>query len=144
MFPQHYVAAMGVVLDGKGRVLMIRRADNGRWEPPGGVVELAEGLQEAVVREVKEESGVDAEVTRMTGIYKTVGKKGFHVVSLVFLCRATGGTPGPSNEATEVAFLAPGEALAKVTWEWMRVRLTDALAGRREPYVRNFFAQRKP
>ncbi|PTX58263.1 ADP-ribose pyrophosphatase YjhB (NUDIX family) [Melghirimyces profundicolus] len=138
MFPQHYVAVTGVVLNPSEEVLLIRRSDNFRWEPPGGVVELADGLQSAVVREVKEETGVDAEVVRLTGVYKTVGKKKLHVVSLVFLCRALGGDPGPTDEAVEAGFFSKEEALKKVTWRWMRVRLTDALSGRKEPAVRNF------
>jgi 8-oxo-dGTP pyrophosphatase MutT (NUDIX family) len=53
-----------------GHVLLVRRADSGNWELPGGRVELGESAQIAAVREVKEESGVTVEVTRLAGVYR--------------------------------------------------------------------------
>ncbi len=54
--------------DDQGRLLLIRRADNGWWAMPVGSFELDETLVEAAVREVREESGVDVEVTGLVGI----------------------------------------------------------------------------
>ncbi|WP_206093743.1 NUDIX hydrolase [Paludifilum halophilum] len=138
MLPKHYVAAAGIVLNENEDVLLIRRADNMHWEPPGGVVELEDGLEAAVVREVKEESGVDAEVIRLTGVYKTVGRRGFHVVSLVFLCRAVGGVLRPSEETVAAGFFSADDALNKIERERIRIRLEDALADRKTPFVRSF------
>jgi len=56
------VSVAGVVVRDDGRVLAIRRADNGTWEPPGGVLELSETLEDGVRREVYEETGVKVSV----------------------------------------------------------------------------------
>jgi 8-oxo-dGTP pyrophosphatase MutT (NUDIX family) len=55
--PRHSVSVTGVVQRPDGRILAIKRADDGRWVPPGGVLELAETPEQAVVREVLEETG---------------------------------------------------------------------------------------
>ena len=60
--PQHSVSVAGVVVRDDGRVLAIRRADNGTWEPSGGVLELSETLEDGVRREVYEETGVKVSV----------------------------------------------------------------------------------
>ncbi|MBO2531782.1 MAG: NUDIX hydrolase [Thermoactinomycetaceae bacterium] len=138
MLPKHHVAATGIVLNRDGKVLLIRRRDNGNWEPPGGVVELDDSLEGAVVREVKEESGVEADVIRLSGVYKNVGAKGKYVVSLVFLCRAVGGKPTAGDETLEAGWFSPEEAMRLVSRERMRIRLQDALSGREAPAVRSF------
>jgi 8-oxo-dGTP diphosphatase len=50
--PKHSVSVAGIVVGERERVLLIRRRDNGRWEPPGGVLELGETFEEGVRREV--------------------------------------------------------------------------------------------
>ncbi|MFF5639006.1 NUDIX domain-containing protein [Streptomyces sp. NPDC012825] len=57
MSPLHSVSVAGTVVGEDGRLSAIRRADNGAWELPGGVLELGETLQEGVVRGVLEETG---------------------------------------------------------------------------------------
>ena len=54
----HSVSVAGVVVDAQGRALLIQRRDNGKWEPPGGVLEREETLPEALQREVLEETGI--------------------------------------------------------------------------------------
>lgn len=56
--PRHSVSCVGVAVDDGGRVLVIRRRDNGAWQPPGGVLELDETPEQGTVREVLEETGV--------------------------------------------------------------------------------------
>lgn len=124
-------------------MLLIRRRDNGNWEPPGGVVELDDSLEGAVAREVKEESGIEVDVVRLSGVYKNVGAKGKYVVSLVFLCRAVGGMPATGDETSEVGWFSPEEAMRLVTRERMRIRLQDALSGRETPAVRSFMTPEK-
>ena len=48
----HSVSVAGVVIDDLGRALLIQRRDNGKWEPPGGVLEREETIPEALQREV--------------------------------------------------------------------------------------------
>lgn len=56
--PLHSVSVAGVVVREDGRLLAIRRADNGTWEPPGGVLELTETFEDGVRREIFEETGI--------------------------------------------------------------------------------------
>ena len=60
-------AAAAIVLDGEGKILLQRRSDNGRWGLPGGSVEIGESVAAAVVREVREETGLDARITGVAG-----------------------------------------------------------------------------
>src|SRR5690606_40017675 len=92
----------------------------------------------ALVGEVKADSGVEADVIRLSGVYKNVGARGKYVVSLVFLCRAVGGKPTAGDETLEAGWFSPEEAMLLVSRERMRIRLQDALSGREAPAVRSF------
>ncbi|WP_354641080.1 NUDIX domain-containing protein [Kitasatospora camelliae] len=122
--PLHSVSVAGVVVREDGDVLVIRRADNSTWEPPGGVLELGESVEAGVCREVMEETGVEVEVERLTGVYKnmTLG-----VVALVFRCHPVGGVPSISEESTVVEWVPADEAVAKMG-DMYAVRVRDALA----------------
>ncbi|GAA1526619.1 NUDIX domain-containing protein [Actinomadura kijaniata] len=130
--PLHSVSVTGVVVRDDGYVLAIKRADDGRWVPPGGVLELDETPQEGVVREVFEETGLKIEPERLTGVYKNV-KLG--VVTLAFLCRPVSGEAGPSAEATQVEWLSPEEAANRMP-EARAARVADALRSG-GPFVRS-------
>ena len=102
--PRHSVAVVGIAVDDAGRVLAIRRRDNGHWQPPGGVLELGETIEDGVRREVLEETGVEVEPVQLTGVYKNML---LGVVALVFRCRLVAGTPGPTAEAPLSECLRP-------------------------------------
>lgn len=119
----HSVSVAGVVVRDDGRILAIRRADNGAWEPPGGVLELQEQPEEGVLREVFEETGVQIAVETLTGVYKNMTAG---VVALVFRCRPVGGVERTSDETTAVEWLTPGE-VEKWMSEAYAVRVLDAL-----------------
>ena len=59
--PRHSVSVSGVIIDEQGRALLIQRRDNHHWEPPGGVLELDESIEDGLRREVREETGLDIE-----------------------------------------------------------------------------------
>lgn len=130
--PLHSVSVAGAVLREDGRLLAIRRADNGTWELPGGVLELTEPPEAGVRREVLEETGIEVEVEGLTGVYKNTTRG---IVALVFRCKPTGGTERTSEESTAVAWLTPEEVSAQMS-EVYAIRLLDALdeAG---PHVRS-------
>ncbi|MFI1149827.1 NUDIX domain-containing protein [Streptomyces sp. NPDC020817] len=130
--PLHSVSVAGIVIRDDGRVLVIRRADNGAWEPPGGILERDERPEEGVLREVAEETGIAVEVERLTGVYKnlTLG-----VIALVFRCRPIGGEEQLSDESTAVRWLTPSEVEQSMK-EVFAVRVTDALDGT-VPHVRS-------
>ncbi len=87
----HSVSVAGVIVDDQGRALLIKRRDNGHWEPPGGVLEREETIPEALQREVLEETGIKIELpATLTGVYKNMTGL---IVSLVFRCQAADGTP---------------------------------------------------
>jgi mutator protein MutT len=62
-------AAFAVIRNAAGELLLVRRADDGLWELPGGRLELGESAAEAVVREVAEETGVRIRTTAVAGVY---------------------------------------------------------------------------
>ncbi|MDT8912257.1 NUDIX hydrolase [Amycolatopsis sp. PS_44_ISF1] len=108
-----------------GRMLLTQRRDNGAWEPPGGVLELAEDIHAGVRREVREETGLEFQVERLTGVYKnmTLG-----VVALMFRGQTTGGTLTLNDEVQDFRWIRPAEAQAVLT-EVFAVRVLDALEG---------------
>lgn len=121
--PLHSVSVAGVVVREDGRVLTIQRADNGTWEPPGGVLELTEAPEDGVRREVYEETGVKVQVDRLTGVYKNTSRG---IVALVFRCRPEGGHEQLSDEATAVEWLTADEVISRMA-EVYAIRVTDAL-----------------
>jgi ADP-ribose pyrophosphatase YjhB (NUDIX family) len=130
--PLHSVSVAGAVVREDGRLLAIRRADNGTWELPGGVLELAESPEEGVAREVWEETGIRVEVDELTGVYKNTARG---IVALVFRCKPSGGTERTSAESLAVDWLTPEEITERMS-EVYAVRLLDALDGD-GPHVRS-------
>ena len=122
---RHSVSVVGIVVREDGRVLVIRRRDNGTYQAPGGIVEHAERVEEGVVREVLEETGYEVRALNLTGIYKNV--KGGHV-TLAFRCALVGGHATLNDEATEVDWFTSLEVAARLA-EPYAVRVADALSG---------------
>ncbi|MCA6091628.1 NUDIX domain-containing protein [Streptomyces sp. SCA3-4] len=129
--PLHSVSVAGAVVREDGRILAVRRADNGRWELPGGVLELDESPEAGACREIFEETGIEVSVERLTGVYKNMMRG---IVALVFRCSPVGGCERTSDESAAVTWLTPEEVIATMA-EAYAVRLLDAL-GDDTPYVR--------
>jgi 8-oxo-dGTP diphosphatase len=123
--PVHSVSVAGVVIREDGRILVIERRDDGRWEPPGGVLELGETLEEGVRREVGEETGVEVVVERLTGVYKNMSRR---VVALVFRCQPVGGAVTETDEAQRVHWFTMDEVRQRMA-PVFAVRVDDALRG---------------
>ncbi|MFI7038054.1 NUDIX hydrolase [Microbispora rosea] len=121
--PRHSVSVTGVVVNDAGCVLAIKRADDGRWVPPGGVLELDETPYEGVVREVYEETGVKVCPDHLIGVYKNM-KLG--VVTLAIRCRVVEGTAHTSDEASSVRWLTLQEVSALMP-EARAIRVIDAM-----------------
>jgi 8-oxo-dGTP pyrophosphatase MutT (NUDIX family) len=107
-----------IVRDVEGRVLFIRRSDNGRWGLPAGAIDPGETPAEAVAREVKEETGLTVRPTRVAGVF---GGRGFRVrydngdeaeyTVIVFDCEVLGGHLNPlDGEALELKYFACEDA----------------------------------
>ncbi|MBB5917615.1 ADP-ribose pyrophosphatase YjhB (NUDIX family) [Nocardia transvalensis] len=131
-----------LVVDGQGAILMQRRRDSGNWALPGGVMEVGETLEQCVVRETKEESGLDIEITGLLGIYTDPA----HVIeyadgevrrefNVTYLGRVCGGQLAISDESTEVRFVRPDELSDLPVHETIRLRLRHHAERRDQPYL---------
>ena len=129
---RHSVSVSGVVPDDHGRVLLIRRRDNQHWEPPGGVLELAESIPDGLRREIREETGLDIEPDALTGVYKNIPRG---IIALVFRCKITGGHLTTNDEVTAFRW-ADETDIRQLTSEAYAIRLLDALHVDATPAVR--------
>lgn len=120
--PKHSVSVAGIVVRDDGRVLVIKRDDNGHWEAPGGVLELDESFEAGVQREVLEETGLTVTVERLTGVYKNLTHG---IVALVYRCRPAGGEPHATDEAREIRWMTREEAQSAMVPAF-GVRVLDA------------------
>lgn len=128
--------AGGVVLDARGRVLLQRERETGRWRIPGGVVDPGEQPADTVVREICEETGVTVVPERLVGVwaepvirYNNGDETSY--VTLIFRCRATAGEPHVRDgESLEVRYFAPDELpeMKDLHHEWVRRALADKAA----------------
>jgi 8-oxo-dGTP pyrophosphatase MutT (NUDIX family) len=132
-----------VVVNDEGALLVIHRTDNDNWAFPGGAMDLGESLVATAVREVKEETGIDCEVTGLVGIYTdpkhvilyTSDGEARQEFSVLFTARPVGGEPTPSSESREVVWVPREEILALHMDRSMRMRVQHYLDGRSEPYL---------
>ena len=108
-YPTPKVDVRGVVLRGTQVLLMSETADNGRWTLPGGWADVNESPSEAVIREVREETGFHCRVASLLAVLDRE-KQGhipsfpYHVYKLFFHCEVIGGTAATSAESSGVAF----------------------------------------
>jgi ADP-ribose pyrophosphatase YjhB (NUDIX family) len=102
-----------VVTNANGDVLLIRRSDNQNWAVLGGAIDLGESMVQTAVRETKEETGIDCEITGLAGIYTdpkhvilyTGNGEARQECSIVLTARATGGAPTRSDESSQVRWV---------------------------------------
>ena len=130
-------AASAVVVDEAGRVLLQRRRDGGGWSLPGGTMEIGESIGGCVVREVREETGLEVEPVRIVGVYsdpcRVIAFADGEVrqeFSICFACRITAGALAAGEESSEVGFFHPAELAELDLPEQTRLRLDDYLADR--------------
>ena len=122
--PRHSVSVAAAIFDDASEnVLLIKRRDNGKWEPPGGVLELGETIEEGLRREVREETGAEIDVGALTGLYKNM-KAG--IVALVFNAFVRSTVHSETAEAAEVRWI-PIDDLDQVMTPAYAVRVRDAL-----------------
>ncbi len=125
-----------------GQLLLIERADDGYWAMPGGMVDVGENFTSAAVREVREETGYDVEVTGLVGLYSdpshvtsyddgTVSQE----CSLVFRGRIVSGNAAVSDESRTVRFFAAEDVASLHMHPCMRLRVTHSLGHRVETHL---------
>ena len=130
--PRHSVSVSGVITDDHGRALLIQRHDNHHWEPPGGVLELDEAIEDGLRREIREETGLDIEPDTLTGVYQNMNRG---IIALVFRCKVTGGELTTNDEVTDFRW-ADESNIRELASQAYAVRILDALRANTAPAVR--------
>ena len=137
--PLWLAGVSAVVTDGDGRVLLTRRRDNGRWAVVSGILEPGEEPGSAVLREIREETGIDVELVRLTSVDVTPpitypnGDQAQYL-DLTFLARHTGGAARVNDdENLEVGWFVP-DALPEPLTDTSRLRIEKALSGTAETW----------
>jgi len=128
MNPTHLVSVAALVTNEKGEILLVNSPWRG-WEYPGGLIEPGETFQQALHREVLEESGAEIEITGFVGICKNIER---NIVNIDFTARYIGGELRTSEESTEVIWTTPEQATEMITFPLTQKRLANMLSGREE------------
>ena len=120
-----------VIADDAGRILLIRRTDNGNWAVPGGAIDLGESMIDAAVRETREESGITCEIIGLVGIFTdprhvihyTSNDEVRQEFSIMLIGRVISGEPTPSSETSELYWVEPTRLPELPMDRSMRLRL---------------------
>lgn len=132
-----------VIQDGAGQILLQRRSDNGLWGLPGGSVEIGESVRDAIVREVREETGLSVEVVRLIGVYsdpriqivRYPDGNVVHYISSLFACRIVAGDLQTGDETLDLRFFDPTD-LPDDLVPMHRIRIQDALTNSPTAFIR--------
>jgi ADP-ribose pyrophosphatase YjhB (NUDIX family) len=136
--PNALVVGASAIVTDDGRILLHRRVDNDFWALPGGNTELGESITTTVIREVREETGLDVEPLYVVGVYSDPE----HVFayddgevrqefSVCVACRLLGGVLRISEESRELGYFSPTDLDGLHMHPRIRVRIDDYLAGER-------------
>lgn len=129
--------ATAAIFDTDDRLLLTRRADNGRWCMPGGACEVGEAPSATAVRETEEETGLLVKATAFIALYDGRRLPGpahlHHLYHLVFACDLVGGELTVTSECTEFAWCTEREAMALPLSGTHIVKVPDVFAWHRDP-----------
>jgi len=132
-----------VIFDRRGRLLLQQRSDGGQWGLPGGSVEIGESVAAAVVREVREETGLTVRPRRIVGVYSDPAFQVvrypdgnvWHYVSVCFECTVQGGLLTTCDETLALAYFAL-RRLPRTLLRNHRLRIRDARPRRAAAVIR--------
>jgi ADP-ribose pyrophosphatase YjhB (NUDIX family) len=119
-FPPRPVPGVGALIIDGNRILLVERGREplkGYWSLPGGAVETGELLQDALRREVREETGLEIEVVQLIEIFERImpgenGRTEYHYILLDYLCHPTGGALAAADDASRVGWFTEDEIAA--------------------------------
>src|SRR6266571_1482135 len=129
--PQFRIGVYALIFD-EGRVLLAHRRDIDWWNLPGGGMEVGETVDEAMRREVLEETGLEVEVERVVGVYSKPQKQ---EIVLTFRCRVIGGTLCATEESSECRYFS-SDVLPRNLLPKHRQRIEDALLNQGSAVIR--------
>ena len=128
--PERPIAAAGVVVWRGQEVLLIRRGKppyEGLWSIPGGRIQPGEPVRETALRELREETGITAEIAGLIDVVDSIGDHG-HYVLIDFAAVWTAGEPVAGDDAAEAAFVPWREALKRLDWDQTRRVIEESRA----------------
>ncbi len=136
-------SASAVIFDRRGRLLLQQRSDGGQWGLPGGSVEIGESVADAVVREVREETGLVVTPKRLVGVYsdpewqivRYPDGNAWHYVNVCFECTVRGGELTTCDETLDLGYF-PLARLPRTLLPNHRIRIRDARARQAAAFVR--------
>ena len=136
-------AVSAVIFDRRGRLLLQQRSDGGQWGLPGGSVEIGESVRDAIVREVREETGLIVAPRRLIGVYSAPALQlvrypdgnVWHYVSMSFECTVRGGALQTCDETLALDYFSL-RRLPSTLLGHHRVRIRDASARKAAPFIR--------
>jgi mutator protein MutT len=139
-YPDTPLVGVGAIIIDEDRVVLVKRGHaplQGKWSIPGGVLEVGETLRKAVVREVREETGLTIEPGELLGVFERVlpddqGRMRYHYVLIDFLCRRVTGELSAADDAEQARWFQrhelAGLELARETEEVIRKGFAKARA----------------
>ncbi len=129
----HFRIGVFALIFEEGRVLLAHRRDIDWWNLPGGGMEIGETVEEAVRREVREETGLEVRVERLVGVYSKPQKQ---EVVLTFRCQVIGGALQATEESRACSYFSP-DALPHNTLPKHRERIIDELLNQQAAVLRD-------
>ena len=130
--PIFRIGVFALIFNQEKQILLGHRRDIDWWNLPGGGMEAGETVDEAIRREVYEETGLEIKVDQLIGVYSKPQKQ---EVVLTFLCEVIGGALQSTEETRESRFFAP-DALPENTLPKHRQRIEDALLNQQSAVIR--------
>ncbi len=135
-YPDRPIVGVGGVVIRDGQVLLVQRAQeplSGKWTLPGGAVELGETLEEAVVRELREETGLEVRVLELVEAFERIARDGsdrprYHYVLLDYLCVPVSGELLAGSDVAAADWVRPEEFARYQVSEKARAICEKALA----------------
>jgi len=102
------VSVLGITMNDKNEMLLVKQKTlplRGWWLLPGGHVRFGETIKDAIVREVREETGLQVRVSKLLGVFDVIDENGeYHYITVVFQCKLTGGQIKAGSDAVDVGW----------------------------------------